>query len=133
MTIYKVSRPELIGKIPTRRELTVLPADKPDKPIGWKVEEKIGVGIVNPRAANMMINTATFAFRFGIWYFYYVSMGKKYCATRKPAQAPSLTYLERESDLILTLDRHILKDREGDTQLTAALWELIDLHQIMVS
>jgi hypothetical protein len=45
------SEPEYVGKMPLRSDIVVLPADDPKllKKIGFSVEEKIGIGVVNPR------------------------------------------------------------------------------------
>jgi hypothetical protein len=38
-----------IGTIPTRQELTVLPADEPNQMIGWTINETVGIGVFNRR------------------------------------------------------------------------------------
>ena len=70
--IYGVDDPEFVGKMPVRTEITVLPADTPKSPewddhiivkptggleinspfLGFRVFEKIGVGIVNTRGVS---------------------------------------------------------------------------------
>lgn len=41
----KPSSQNFVGKIPTRTELTVLPADSEIEPVGWFVKETIGASV----------------------------------------------------------------------------------------
>ena len=41
-TTFKVGEPEPVGKIPSRTEMTVLPADPDTKPVGWAVHMRNG-------------------------------------------------------------------------------------------
>ncbi len=51
-TLYGVADPEFLGVMPIRQDIEVLPADEPKRlMMGWVVNEVIGIGIVNPRAA----------------------------------------------------------------------------------
>lgn len=47
---FAVADPELVGVMPIRQDIEVLPADIPIQlKLGWVVNEIIGIGIVNPR------------------------------------------------------------------------------------
>lgn len=47
---FATAEPELVGVMPVRQDIEVLPADEPKQlKLGWVVSEIIGIGIVNPR------------------------------------------------------------------------------------
>jgi hypothetical protein len=47
---FATAEPELVGVMPIRQDIEVLPADEPKQlKLGWVVSEMIGIGIVNPR------------------------------------------------------------------------------------
>lgn len=53
--VYVTTDPENFGgRIPVGTELTVLPADEPQNPIGWTVREHMGIGVVNQNALTRM-------------------------------------------------------------------------------
>jgi hypothetical protein len=44
---------EFVGVIPVRQEVTVIPADQPDKlRLGWVIYEDIGICVVNPKGIS---------------------------------------------------------------------------------
>jgi hypothetical protein len=46
--IVEISSARYVGCIPTRQEITVLPADNPNhRDIGWVIFESVGVAVVN--------------------------------------------------------------------------------------
>ena len=48
--VFACAEPELVGIMPVRQDIEVIPADEPKQlKLGWVVSEIIGVGIVNPR------------------------------------------------------------------------------------
>jgi hypothetical protein len=54
--VFIIDEPkQLLGRIPVRTDLTVLPADKPsDKPVGWSVTETVGIAMVNPSSVGRL-------------------------------------------------------------------------------
>jgi len=53
--LYPVSLPErrTLGTFPVRQEITVLPADEPNRlRRGWVIHEEIGITIINPSAIS---------------------------------------------------------------------------------
>jgi hypothetical protein len=58
---------EFFGRIPLRTELTVIPADKVDRTIGFTVKETVGVAVVNPRGLTRFnIQRAVVFFNFAL-------------------------------------------------------------------
>jgi len=54
---FATAEPELVGVMPVRQDIEVMPADEPKQlKMGWVVSEIIGIGIVNPRG----VATGTF-------------------------------------------------------------------------
>lgn len=54
---FATAEPELVGVMPVRQDVEVMPADEPKQlKMGWVVSEIIGIGIVNPRG----VATGTF-------------------------------------------------------------------------
>lgn len=53
--------------IPLRTNLTVLPADKPSKPIGWTVKETVGISVVNTRGMLKFNRTLLFELIDSYW------------------------------------------------------------------
>jgi len=52
-TVYVATEEKFLGVMPQRIDLTVLPADDPDRRlIGWSIFEQIGIGIWNPRGIS---------------------------------------------------------------------------------
>lgn len=61
--VYLMAEPEYLGVMPIRKDVTVVPADKPEKlRIGYVVSENIGVGIVNARACARISVTGKLAY-----------------------------------------------------------------------
>lgn len=52
--IHVVSEPEYVGAFPVRTELTVMPADEQREPLGWRMRETIGIGMINPRGLGRL-------------------------------------------------------------------------------
>lgn len=49
-TVLVLSPAEFVGVMPVRQEITVIPADQPNKlRLGWVVYEEIGIAVVNPK------------------------------------------------------------------------------------
>ena len=78
MTNINFTDPELIGKMPIRQDIEILSADKPRKltldcmividtrgkmsknsfKLGWRIFEKIGLGIINPSGLKKLLITS---------------------------------------------------------------------------
>ena len=51
--VFACAEPELVGVMPVRQDIEILPADEPKQlKLGWVVSEIIGIGIVNPRGVS---------------------------------------------------------------------------------
>lgn len=65
--IFSFSSPEFMGKFPLKTELTVIPADKTSRSIGFTVKESIGVGVFNPRGmTGFNLQRAIVFFKFAL-------------------------------------------------------------------
>lgn len=63
---YETTEPELVGKLPVRQDLTVLPADEPEqRKIGWTVFENVAGADVLKVPAGMSIEDAIEALKTG--------------------------------------------------------------------
>lgn len=51
-----MGQPEYIGSLPVRTELTVLPADPHNKPVGWAVETFDGGEVTRPNSEEPLTN-----------------------------------------------------------------------------
>jgi len=57
---FATAEPELVGVMPVRQDIEVMPADEPKQlKMGWVVSEIVGIGIVNPRGVASGLMTAT--------------------------------------------------------------------------
>jgi len=53
--VLVLSPAEFVGVMPVRQEVTVIPADQPNKlRLGWVVYEEIGIAIVNPKGISQI-------------------------------------------------------------------------------
>lgn len=50
---FMIAEPEFVGRMPARREIEIIPAEKPKKKtLGWCVSEIMGMSIINPIAVK---------------------------------------------------------------------------------
>ena len=49
-TVTLLGQAELVGRMPLRSDIEVLPADEP----GWQVRETVGIAVVNPRGVSRL-------------------------------------------------------------------------------
>jgi len=50
---FATAEPELVGVMPVRQDIEVMPADEPKQlKMGWVISEIVGIGIVNPRGVS---------------------------------------------------------------------------------
>jgi hypothetical protein len=55
-TVLVLAPAEFVGVMPVRQEITVIPADQPNKlRLGWVVYEEIGVCVVNPKGISKIL------------------------------------------------------------------------------
>ena len=53
--VLVLSPAEFVGVMPVRQEVTVIPADQPNKlRLGWVVYEEVGIAIVNPKGISQI-------------------------------------------------------------------------------
>lgn len=53
-TVFACADPDMVGVMPVRQDIQVIPADIPQQTkLGWVVTSEVGIGILNPRGVSV--------------------------------------------------------------------------------